>query len=113
MLLSIDRVRLVGQLAAAAADLKAAGSAINKIKAAGEVRTILAKLGTEPASPLIGIRIDLTNKEASIRSIREYLSIGIKSVPDELRPFEQKMVVQIASTLGDRETVNRASIFEQ
>lgn len=113
MLLSIDRVRLVGQLSAASADLKTAGSAIAKIKAAAAVRVILAKLGAGSAPPPTGIRIDLADKEASIRSLREYLSDGIKSVPDELRPFEQKMVVQIASTLGDRETVNRASIFEQ
>ena len=109
----VERVRLVGALSKASADLGAAKSAIDKIKAAGAVRAILAKLGAGPAAAPAGIRIDPADKDASIRSLRDYLSDGIKSVPDELRPFEQRMVAQLAATLGDRETVNRASIVEQ
>lgn len=108
-----ERIRLVGALGKASAELGAAKSALDKIKAAGAVRAILAKLGAGPTSPPIGIRIDPADKYASIQSLREYLSDGIKSVPDELRPFEQRMVVQLAATLGDRETINRASVVEQ
>jgi len=108
-----ERIRLVCALGKASTELGTAKSAIDKIRAAGAVRAILAKLGTGPASPPTSIRIDPADKEASIRSLREYLSDGIKSVPDELRPFEQKMVVQLAAALGDRETVNRVSVVEQ
>lgn len=111
----VERIRLIGALGKASAQLGAAQSAIEKIKAASTVREILAKIGVGPVlvpTP-VGIRIDPSDKGASIQSLREYLSVGINSVPEELRPFEQKMVSQLAAALGDRETVNRVLVVEQ
>ena len=111
----VERVRLIGALGKASAQLGAAQSAIDKIKAAGTVRDILSKIGVGPVSAPapVGIRIDPADKEASIRSIREYLSEGIKAVPRELRPFEQKMVAQLAATLGELGIVNVSPDFKK
>lgn len=103
----LERVRLVGELGKAAADLRAAESPIAKIKAGAAVRALLERLGAgAPAVP--ALTLDRKDAEASKTRLRDYFETGLASVPGPLQPFEAEMVAGLARGLGDSDLSERA-----
>lgn len=107
----LERIRLVGELGKASADLRAAESPIAKIKAGAAVRALLDRLGAGQSARSPGLTLDRNNAEASRAALRTYWQDGLASVPEPLRPFEASLVADLAKTLGDKELETRAQIL--
>lgn len=99
---TIQHLKLVGELGVAVSTLSAAGSPLEKIKAAAAVRDLLAKIGARAKATTPAITIDMDDAAVTAASIRAYAETGLQALPVAHRKFEAVMVSSLAASIGER-----------
>lgn len=99
----MERVKALGDLSRATAGLKAADTAIAKIKAAAEVRRILALFDVAApaeASPSGDLAVSMADPEASVEALMGYAASGYGGLPKPLVAAETRAIVRMQRGIG-------------